>query len=230
MMLEPQLRAYAALSAAALATGASASAQTIHNITSVSGATTLQLVGSGSTSSAAFQFSLGAGTANFSFRGHGPTDSASVAIKGAGGLRTNLNFPLKLGTADAVQGGVFHFSAGGGAGKLFSYRTWSVPHFQGNFQPPSANGFVNGYVGFKSFPDASHHYYGWVRVHVTANAGRPNNVSLLAVNGIYGAYALNGITAGATAIPEPASMATGLALFALGAVGVREFRKRRLAG
>jgi hypothetical protein len=33
----------------------------------------------------------------------------------------------------------------------------------------------------------------------------------------------------ATAIPEPASVATGLALFALGAVGVREHRRRKLA-
>jgi len=48
--------------------------------------------------------------------------------------------------------------------------------------------------------------------------------------GIYGAFALagDGITAGeVSAIPEPSSVASGLGLLALGAVGVREMRRRR---
>ncbi|HWA85906.1 MAG TPA: hypothetical protein VG710_06770 [Opitutus sp.] len=97
----------------------------------------------------------------------------------------------------------------------------------------------SGYLGFK-LSNGGQLYYGWMRVRVMNNAdGSPASLVFVAdANQTYGALALAGsvnggnIVAGQTTlseIPEPASMATGLALFALGAAGVREHRKRRRA-
>ena len=91
-----------------------------------------------------------------------------------------------------------------------------------------------GYVGFK-FNNGVHSYYGWLRVDVTGDGnGRPTSLSLVSEDGDVGAYALadslggQNIEAGqVSAIPEPTSMASGLALLALGAAGVREMRRRR---
>ncbi len=120
----------------------------------------------------------------------------------------------------------------------------------GNF-PTGGAGHATGYVGFalKGPPAAGTHpvkYYGWLRLQVLGDGnGWPVSVQLKAdANGIYGAYSTDvttnlvgasgvsgvaPIAAGVTAIPEPASVASGLALFALGAAGVRESRKRRAA-
>jgi hypothetical protein len=97
---------------------------------------------------------------------------------------------------------------------------------------------IIGYVAFKENVGGLN-YYGWLRVQVAYAYVIPRIISLVPMPGttdIYGAYGLasTGITAGeystsASAIPEPANVASGLALFALGAVGVREYRRRRQA-
>jgi len=74
-----------------------------------------------------------------------------------------------------------------------------------------------------------------LRLQVTEDSSRvPSGISLLAVDGVTGAWNETpggAITAGeVSAIPEPATVASGLALLALGAAGVREMRRRRLAG
>jgi len=92
------------------------------------------------------------------------------------------------------------------------------------------------YIGFKNV-HGGQTYYGWLRVKVTDDQyGLPTAVALVAKDGttdIDGAYGLIGssLSAGqvASAIPEPASVATGLALFAPGAAGVHEHRRRTAA-
>ncbi len=107
-----------------------------------------------------------------------------------------------------------------------------VPH--GSFAPAGGATHATGYVGFK-FGGGGSTYFGWMRVKLTDTAnGAPVSVTFVDYNGdgIYGAFAKLSITAGQgrlTAIPEPATAAAGLALFALGAAGVREFRRRRQA-
>lgn len=93
-----------------------------------------------------------------------------------------------------------------------------------------------GYVGFKRIgASPSQDYFGWIRLRLNFVGGSAVDVTLLPKIGttdIYGAYALGSINAGevaSAAIPEPAQVATGLGLLALGAVGVREFRRRRKA-
>lgn len=89
--------------------------------------------------------------------------------------------------------------------------------------------FPGGYIGFKEVI-AGVTYYGWLRFkddHDTRN-------QLIPVDGttnVLGAYAAGPILSGqvGVAVPEPAQIATGLGLLALGAAGVRELRRRRKA-
>lgn len=102
----------------------------------------------------------------------------------------------------------------------------------GSFVP--AKGKANtGYLGFKAKEDG-HTYYGWLRVRVNGDSnGAPDQVSLVSINGIFGAYApdADSIIAGELAVPEPSATAlTGLGLLAVGAAGVREMRRRKAAG
>jgi len=95
-------------------------------------------------------------------------------------------------------------------------------------------GHPSVYLGFNLHAN-NRTYSGWLRVGLTFDgAGNPLAFSLLAKDGapdIYGAWSTGAISLGevgsAAAVPEPAQVATGLGLLALGAVGVREFRRRR---
>lgn len=115
--------------------------------------------------------------------------------------------------------------------------------FQGNSRTPSANAEFNpapgagaaknGYLAFKA-TQGTHHYYGWLRVRVTDSAGKfPDEISLVADDGIYGAYGLTSddLKVGEVApVPEPSSLElSGLGLLAMGAAGVRELRRKRRA-
>ncbi len=93
---------------------------------------------------------------------------------------------------------------------------------------------VSGYIGFRVETAGHAFQYGWLRVNIEAqifNGNRPSGISLVEYgDGIFGAFNQTpggAIYAGEVAIPEPASLPIGLGLFALGAVGVREFRRRR---
>jgi hypothetical protein len=106
----------------------------------------------------------------------------------------------------------------------------------GYFAPPKS-GARTGFVDFRNRdfrnPKSGQTYYGWLRVKVDGNSSSaPDFVSLVAENGVYGAYGLKSddILVGETAVPEPTSPAlSGLALLALGATGVREMRRRKAA-
>ena len=91
-----------------------------------------------------------------------------------------------------------------------------------------------GYIGFR-FQHSDNVYNGWLRVGVSFDGDNPVGISLLSKNSssdIYGAWSTGDIHAGevvsVAAVPEPAQVATGLGLLALGAAGVREFRRRRM--
>jgi hypothetical protein len=105
----------------------------------------------------------------------------------------------------------------------------NVSNNLGAFQP----GNQTGYIGFRHAAN-NLSYNGWLRVGVTFDqSGIPTAISLLAKEGepdVYGAWSTGEIHGGeiaASAVPEPAQVATGLGLLALGAAGVREFRRRR---
>jgi hypothetical protein len=160
---------------------------------------------------------------------------------------TSSDVPLGRFPADGDAIKLLHFGdpitgfpTGNVVGGLFAQHTFRLgtnylnqlvnsQHGTGAFL--AAGQAVTGYVGLRN---SSNRYYGWFRVKVTNNgAGFPISLSLVDKNGdgIYGAYGLGSdhLSAGeaAAAVPEPASVSGGLALFALGAVGVREFRRRR---
>jgi hypothetical protein len=246
--LETRLRAYSSASVAALATtavalGAAATASgQIVNITSVSGVTAETWTGNGSgTHAGVFSFDVGGNAAKFGFQiGYFASNHTGVArLQVASNLASirHLNLATVGGASqyaltkfglDAViaapfyNGGYFMtaLKTQGGAG------TFARGQFHAAIGAPAT-----GYVGFRMKNGTHASYdYGWLRLKVTVGSnGRADSISVipLADTGIYGAYQTGGINAGQTAaVPEPTNL-TGLALLALGAVGVREARRRR---
>jgi hypothetical protein len=90
-----------------------------------------------------------------------------------------------------------------------------------------------GYLGFRANVGSST-FIGWLRVGVELDGnGRPIAFNIIPDGeGIVGAFAplSEGITAGATAIPEHSTAAMGLGLLALGAAGLRRRRALAAAG
>jgi hypothetical protein len=228
-----KLAAYSATATAALLAAPAADAQgTIHNIT-------------GSTAS----YNLATGINNFFAINAGPFHgSFSGRIEGG----SNLNFNTATGvvgikgsakgfiakTHVGAYSDVINFGAGehiaGNFGNAAVLATAGSGGGRGGAFAPGINGAKTGYVGFKAGSHGS--YYGWLRVKVSGNNnGVADQVSLLAVNGIIGAYDnvsdpnFSSFKAGSIVpTPEPATAALGgLGLLALGAQGVRELRRRR---
>jgi PEP-CTERM motif len=100
----------------------------------------------------------------------------------------------------------------------------------GNFMPEVNGSTMDGYVGFQHTNGS---YVGWLKVSISTweSTGQSKTFSIVAnSDGVYGAYGLlsDGLTVGqVSSIPEPATMASGLGLLALGAAGLREHRRRR---
>jgi len=94
----------------------------------------------------------------------------------------------------------------------------------GNFLPIGPNAHASGYIGFKIATNE----YGWLRIKVTNDAyGAPITVAVVAAqDGLLGQVGDSSLRT-PSAIPEPADVASGLGLLALGAAGVRELRRRR---
>ncbi|HWA85907.1 MAG TPA: hypothetical protein VG710_06775 [Opitutus sp.] len=144
--------------------------------------------------------------------------------------RPLLDFVVRFKSGDPIAAGPTIAFGDGLLADRFSLAN------SGQFAPKYTHFFhhypVTGYAGFKAERNGQD-YYGWLRVQATFNGYGMRGLSLVAKAGepgIYGAYGLAGdhITAGEfSAVPEPATTAAGLALFALGAVGVRELRRRR---
>jgi hypothetical protein len=147
-------------------------------------------------------------------------------------LATHSFFPLNLAHGAPIAGRNFANTEG----YAFLFDQFNTVK-RGNFIPSGANGHASGYVGFKfvGSTDSDVKGYGWLHINVAADsAGLPLSIALTpgpntgSITGAYEALADGTLHAGDIgAIPEPASLATGLALFALGAVGVREHRRRR---
>jgi len=95
------------------------------------------------------------------------------------------------------------------------------------FAPAAGAGqHATGYIGFKT----AGNQYGWLKIQVMNNGrGVPTIVNFeQGTDGLYGQIGDSTVvTDGVSAIPEPASVASGLGLLALGAAGVREMRRRR---
>lgn len=96
----------------------------------------------------------------------------------------------------------------------------------GNFFPTGANAQKSGYIGFET---RQHGDYGWLKIQVTNDGGgKPSTISfVVASDGLYGQIGDSSTITNGSAIPEPANVASGLGLLALGAAGVREMRRRR---
>lgn len=151
--------------------------------------------------------------------------SAEFVIRG--------QFPIMLGaqwqrtassTRASVQTATFSSAANLGSGYVLG-----TSNFQ-NAQPTAGFGYIRGpqfatdtpgYLGFRFSHDggASYHY-GYAVVTLKAD-------SLLVDGWAYESNADTAITVGP--IPEPAGIATGLAALALGAAGLRQWRKRKQA-
>lgn len=94
-----------------------------------------------------------------------------------------------------------------------------------------AVGFTDGgthYIGFRFFRGSDTHY-GWANITTTWGAGNSLVVNEWAWNAT--PFTAIQIGAGGSAVPEPATAATGLGLLALGAAGLRRQRwlKRKAA-
>ncbi|HVU24523.1 MAG TPA: hypothetical protein VHE13_10395, partial [Opitutus sp.] len=155
-------------------------------------------------------------------------------------LRLTGNIQVAALTAGAAIAGDFQ----AGFGLLGSATVENFPNPPGVHHTHLKAGFfgvagpsaaATNYIGFKAYAN-SQTYYGWLRIKVQNGAdGLPSQISLVAKDGepaVFGAFGLasDNVLAGqsfGTAIPEPANVPGGLALLALGAAGVREFRKRR---
>ncbi|WOO39890.1 PEP-CTERM sorting domain-containing protein [Rubellicoccus peritrichatus] len=77
---------------------------------------------------------------------------------------------------------------------------------------------TNGLIGFSFLRDGNTHY-GWADVSWNTTG---STEATLTVN----EWAWNDVADAATPVPEPASIATGLGVLALGAAGLRRWRKR----
>jgi hypothetical protein len=146
---------------------------------------------------------------------------ASIAVnaRGGGGIVSAGGYPVNLGRKSIVGTHTF-----GNGGEL-AFRT--VDGFSGgNFRAHGNSAVASGYLGFKT----SHGHNGWLKLQVTNDgSGSPLSVTFVkGDDGLYGQIGGPGVeTDGVSAIPEPADVASGLGLLALGAVGVREMRRRR---
>jgi len=242
---EPRLRAYSTLSAAALATAgaaavSTASGQIVNFDSAFFGGTfpTVTVPGGpgyatnrfginppGFTGSPivlqAVHFSFASGSFHVSYRSAVLKASrGSIALIGSGSFSRPK--AKKFNRGDPINGAPFWSPVGGLVAK----------HSSGNFLTGNFQTNVPGYAGFRLSKNA-HYYYGWLRVDVNGS-GTPNSLQLVDTGtpGIAGAFNTSpsgAITAGqtASAIPEPANVAAGLGLLALGAAGVREMRRRR---
>lgn len=107
--------------------------------------------------------------------------------------------------------------AGQGGGGIFL--TTSFYSGAGSFNPASGDSFT-GLIGL-SFDISGNTHYAWLEVLVSRDiSGRPETLEVLS-----GAYETTaGVDIAAGAIPEPASVGTGLGLLALGAAGLRRMR------
>ncbi|HWA87189.1 MAG TPA: hypothetical protein VG710_13250 [Opitutus sp.] len=164
---------------------------------------------------------------NFYLRGFGTT-----ANQGFASIGTSHDRGIAVVAAGGYSAAKLPFGALiGGAGRVFSQYACNLAKMNGS---STAGQFLSpdgtGYIGFKQGV-----YYGWLKVAVSFNGdGVPVSLSLVpkADTDIYGAFGLlsDGVRAGeTTAVPEPSAVGLGLGLFALGAVGVREMRRRRAA-
>jgi hypothetical protein len=158
-----------------------------------------------------------------------------ISFRGVRMLQASTNLNLK--SADVQSNSLFYNPFQAVVGGLAAH-TRNVATVNGIFHNVRTDHIVGafagntGYIGFR-LQNGSQTYNGWLRVGVTFAGGNPTGISLVSKDGspdIYGAWSTGDIQVGQTdfaAIPEPASVATGLGLFALGAAGVREFRRRK---
>ncbi len=223
------LSAAALTTAAALASGVTAEAQTTLSAASFGGALPSATLGHDSV------FQIGGHTFKFHIsQGQsqaGSTYFAHGAAKLSGGIIGSIYGPAPAkGDVIPHTGYVHRNSAvllktsGGGSQNFKAYG-----QVRGGFLPATANSPAIGYVAILFGAQE----FGWLRVKVTADGnGRPASAALYDNgSGIVGAYEAGSIQAGypdaVAAVPEPANVAGGLALLALGAAGVRELRRRR---
>lgn len=247
--LEPRLKAYSQATSAVLALGTAAAAQAqtvVHNI-AVAGPLTVAI-----DSLAAFPTSSNHAFSAYNLaNNHSLLPGASIklyiyqrnVLASDGGKIVNggaiLNGTNKFRPQE-MSGNVLRtyakgvaIAGGHGGYSALALRTFAQNSSGGGLTYGQRNGPAiatgrNAYIGF-SFIHGQH-YYGWLRVRLDVDEnGRAISFGFVPVDGIVGAYALAGVNlaAGDTApVPEPANIALGLGLMALGAVGVREHRRR----
>ncbi len=160
--------------------------------------------------------------------------SQFVKLQGLGGAGSGVAYGFGgvrvLQGGDALTGWSFRNTTLSVAGYIRRYYSGSAAPMNGVFGPMSQGG--TGYLAFKAKQNALT-YYGWMRVKVTQDGNRnPNSISFVENgSGYFGAYMstndpnFSTFKAGVVAVPEPTTV--GLGLLALGALGVRELRRRR---
>lgn len=125
-----------------------------------------------------------------------------------------------LGFGATISGQTNFYNGNGGF--QAAYTAYNTGNSYGQFGTATPG----GYVGIQFSDSTNTQRFGWIRIDITGSAtGGAGGLGDVTVNVNGFAYAVDmSITAGQTAIPEPAA-ATALGLLALGAVGVRRRRK-----
>lgn len=150
-----------------------------------------------------------------------PAAGAATAVVGA--ISAGFNYPSRLaanasiGPSAAfilVNGGIV-----GGRGDL----AWGPGYPSSNWVAPVGGPASTGYLGFR-FKIGADDHFGWVRISVDPT-GAPSPRFVTVHDAAYETVPNTGILAGATGIPEPAS----LGLLALGSLGLTTMRRRKSA-
>ncbi|WOO40132.1 PEP-CTERM sorting domain-containing protein [Rubellicoccus peritrichatus] len=140
------------------------------------------------------------------------------------GKTTDLNSPfLKLSTSQAISSGVpgYGFAAAPQGVAVMYITTIGANASQGGWAINDT-----GFIGFK-FEISGNTHFGWAEVTIDAlNPGQ----GFIINEAWYNTTADQGLLAGTqTVVPEPSTYAVGLAGLALGAAGLRRWRKAKQA-
>lgn len=161
------------------------------------------------------QFTTG-GTANLF-----PAAGATTSVVGF--VTAGFNYPSRLAANASVGASAVFIPVNGGPQAGRGDLAWGNGSPNSQWVAPAGGPPSTGYLGLK-FKIAGQDHFGWVRISI-APVAAPTPRFLTVHDAAYETVPGVGIPAGATGIPEPAS----LGLLALGSLGLTTMRRRKSA-